>query len=59
MAAEVDMSNAIRKVCKCGGELFEPACKVYTISAIVSPTGREMTVQKPVFVCIDCKQPLN
>jgi hypothetical protein len=54
----VDLKNATPKVCGCGSEYFMPAVKVYTVSALLSPTGQELTVQTPVLVCIECKNAL-
>ena len=56
---QIDMRNAVRKVCECGFELFEPVCELYSVSALLSPSGQELTVQKPVWVCIECKQVLK
>ena len=52
---QVDLNNATKKECACGCKFFEPVCEVYSVSALVSPTGQDLTVQKPVFVCILCK----
>jgi len=51
----VDLKNATQKLCECGKDLFIPAVKVYTVSALVSPTGQEMMAQQPVLVCLECK----
>jgi hypothetical protein len=50
----VDLRNAVQKACACGCKRFTPAVEVYTISALASPTGHEMIIQKPVLVCMDC-----
>jgi hypothetical protein len=52
---QVDLKNATPKVCECGSELFTPATKLFTVSALVSPTGQEMMAQQPVLVCLNCK----
>ncbi len=52
---QVDLKNAVAKICVCGSELFTPAVKVFTVSALVSPTGQEMVAQLPVLVCMACK----
>ena len=63
---QVDLKNATPKVCKnririneftetfCDSEYFIPVIKLYTISALVSPTGQELTAQRPVLVCQKC-----
>jgi len=53
------MENATPKKCECGCEYFMPAIKVSTISAIISPTGQELTTQTPVLVCVDCHKALG
>lgn len=50
----VDLKNAVQKVCECGCKFFTPVVEVHTISALVSPTGQELTAQKPVLICKDC-----
>ena len=70
---QIDLKNAVPKVCQnvivehtefgprehiCGSELFTPAVKVFTVSALVSPTGQELTAQQPVLVCLECKKAL-
>lgn len=56
---QVDLKNATPKVCECGCELFTPAIKLYSVSALVSPTGQELTAQSPVLVCKDCGKVLG
>lgn len=53
---QVDLKNAIPKICECGSDLFTPAIKLYTVSALVSPTGQELLAQQPVLVCKNCGQ---
>jgi hypothetical protein len=55
---QVDLTNATPKVCECGCPYFIPAVQVYTVSAIVSPIGKELTAQQPVLVCMQCHKPL-
>jgi hypothetical protein len=56
---QVDLKNATPKLCECGSELFTPAIKLYTVSALVSPTGQELTAQQPVLVCLECRKVLG
>lgn len=51
---QVDLKNAVPKVCECGSKYFIPVVSVYTVSALVSPTGQELMAQQPVLVCKDC-----
>ena len=52
---QVDITNATPRACECGCKLFTPAVMVYTVSALVSPTGQELTAQQPVLICMECK----
>jgi hypothetical protein len=52
---QVDLTNATPKVCECGCKYFIPVVHVFTVSALVSPIGKELTVQQPVLICMDCK----
>jgi len=71
---QVDLKNATQKVCQnklyvhtewgprghiCGCKHFIPVIAVYTVSALVSPTGQELTVQQPVLVCRECGKELT
>ena len=55
----VDLKNATQRACECGCVYFIPAIMVYTVSALVSPTGQELTAQQPVLVCLECKKVLK
>ena len=55
----VDLTNAMPKVCDCGSDLFIPAVKLFTVSALVSPTGQELTAQQAVLVCMTCNAVLK
>jgi hypothetical protein len=54
---QVDLKNAVPKACECGGKYFQAVVMLFTVSALVSPTGQEMLAQQPVLVCMDCKTP--
>ena len=56
---QVDLKSATQKVCKCGCIYFIPAVTAYTVSALLSPTGKELPVQVPVLVCMECKKDLH
>jgi len=51
---QVDLKNATPKVCECGCDIFIPGVKLYTVSALVSPTGQELLAQQPCLVCSKC-----
>lgn len=55
----IDLKNATPKVCECGSKYFIPVVQLFGISALLSPTGQELTVQQPVLVCLECKQTLK
>tara|TARA_Y100000356_G_scaffold58452_1_gene47412 strand:+ start:348 stop:587 length:240 start_codon:yes stop_codon:yes gene_type:complete len=51
----IDMNNAVDMVCeKCGNKTFKNTNLIKTISAIVSPSGKEMIIPIPVFACDKC-----
>ena len=56
---EVDLSNATQRVCECGCKYFQLAMMVYTVSALLSPTGQELTAQQPALICLECRKPLG
>ena len=56
---QVDLKNATRKACECGCKYFIPVVACYTVSALVSPTGQELTAQQPVLICKDCGELLK
>ena len=55
----VDLSKSPARACACGCKYFTQAVTVHTISALVSPTGQELTAQVPVLICMECKEPLS
>ena len=56
---QIDLKNAVPKVCECGGKYFQPVVMLFTVSALLSPTGQELTAQQPVLVCMECKAVLK
>lgn len=52
----IDIKNTTPKVCVCGCKYFQPVVMLYTVSALVSPTGQELTVQQAALLCLDCKK---
>ena len=52
---KVDLSKSPPRACACGCTYFTQAVTVHTISALVSPTGQELTAQVPVLICLECK----
>ena len=56
---QVDLKNAKQRECECGCKYFIPVVQVFTVSALVSPTGQELAVQQPVLVCMECKSLLK
>lgn len=55
---QVDLSKATPRICECGSDLFTAAIRVYTVSALLSPVGQELTAQTPVLVCQKCQKVL-
>lgn len=56
---EVDMKNATPQVCGCGCDYFQPAIRLYKISALMSPIGKEMMAQQPAVICVKCGKPFT
>ena len=56
---QFDLKNAKQKVCECGCKYFQQVIEVYVLSAILSPTGKELPGNRLVLVCSECKKPLN
>ncbi len=56
---QIDLKNATPKICACGCKYFIPVVAVYTVSALVSPTGQELVAQQPVLICMECKEVLK
>lgn len=56
---QVDLKNATPKQCECGCKYFIPAVMLFTVSALVSPTGQELTAEQPVLICRSCGKELT
>ncbi len=53
---QVDLKNSTPKLCqKCGGRYFQQVFVLLSVSALVSPIGKEMVASQPVFICLECK----
>tara|TARA_R100000734_G_C3231026_1_gene39041 strand:+ start:115 stop:354 length:240 start_codon:yes stop_codon:yes gene_type:complete len=51
----IDLSNAVDMECeKCNWKTFKNTHLIKTISAILSPSGKEMIIPIPVFACEKC-----
>lgn len=42
---------------KCKSQFFIPVYMLRSVSALISPSGREETIQVPVMACTDCGTP--
>ena len=58
MQVQVDLSKSPPRACACGCRYFTQAVTVHVISALLSPTGQELTAQVPALICLECKAPL-
>jgi len=56
---QIDLKNATQRVCECGCKFFIPVVMLYTVSALMSPTGQELTAQQPVLICNQCGELLK
>lgn len=52
----VDVSNATPVACECGCVYFMPFVKIFKVSALVSPTGKEITANQSVLLCLQCRR---
>jgi len=50
----VNLKDATKQVCGCGCEKFVIEISIFTISAIMSPTGKIQPVEVPKLVCKGC-----
>ena len=51
----IDISQTSEMKCdKCGNNTFKQTMMLRKLSAIVSPSGKEMIMQVPVFRCSGC-----
>lgn len=51
----VDLSNAVSVSCeKCDCVKFKEVAFIKRVSALISPTGKEMVVPVGTFACSDC-----
>ena len=56
---QVDLRNATPLACECGCKHFMPAVAIYTVSALMSPTGKELDAQRAVLLCVNCRKELT
>lgn len=51
----VDLSSALDVVCEsCGSKQFREVAFIKKVSALISPTGKEMIVPVATFACAGC-----
>lgn len=58
MQVQVDLAKAAQRSCACGCKYFTQVVTVHVISALLSPTGQELTAQVPALICMECKAQL-
>ena len=56
---QVDVTNATPLACECGCRHFMLAVVVYTVSALMSPTGKELDAQRAVLLCVNRRKELT
>jgi DNA-directed RNA polymerase subunit RPC12/RpoP len=53
----IDISTAETMTCPhCGNSIFLEAVVLKRLSALISPTGQEVVIPVPVFICSECKK---
>jgi hypothetical protein len=56
----VDLTNAKQRLCpECECEFFQPVIEVFILSGLANPTGQDLTIQKPVLICLECRAVLE
>ena len=50
----VDLTNATPRLCECGCKYFVPVMTLFTVSALLSPIGKELTALVPALLCREC-----
>ena len=52
----VDITQASRRVCPCGAELFDKVLRVGIVSRMASGnrTGQDVSIEMPTYVCRKC-----
>ena len=55
----VDLKDAIDIKCTCGSSIFLPGFRVKKISALLSPTGKEMFLPIQTLICYACESELG
>ena len=52
----VDITQASRRVCSCGSELFDKTFRVGIVSRLASGnrTGQDVAIEMPTYVCFKC-----
>ena len=55
----VNLEDADQMVCDCGCQVFQTGTFVFRISAILSPTGKEVLVNQGILICMQCKTVLQ
>ena len=56
---QVNVDGQEPEQCACGCVHFKQAIMVYRVSALVSPTGKELIAQRSVLLCMDCELPFG
>ena len=51
---QVNLNDATKQECECGADRFKLEFEIYVISALMSPTGKEMPVEVPKMMCTGC-----
>jgi hypothetical protein len=57
---QVDLTNADQVKClDCGSEHFIQVLRLYKVSALASPIGKELLAHQPAFICRTCNKELT
>lgn len=57
---QVNINDAVKQSCStCGCPVFLPGVFLYKLSALLSPTSQELTINQPTFICANCYKPFD
>ena len=59
MQQNVSMEDFDVTVCECGNDAFAQYYKIYRLSALKSPSGKEVLQAAPIYACAACGKVFN
>ena len=57
---QVDLKDAVQLCCaNCHCPTFTQGFYLHKLSALLSPTGQDLTINQPIFICSNCHIPYD